>query len=156
MAGKSKRRAAISDIIDASAGSTQEDIKARLENRGIIASQSTLSRDLREMGAIKVPVKGGRSIYRLNNTEYSLYGISGIGQAMEEFSIVHEEVGNLMVIKTKPGNASDLCLVLDRQNWKEIAGTIAGDDTILIIARTSSDIMALKEKLKKMTGRDTL
>ena len=151
MIGKHKRLAAIRSIIDSDAGSTQEDIKARLENLGITASQSTMSRDLREMGVVKVPVEGGRSMYRLNNTVNIQY--SGIGQAMAEFSLVYEEIGNLMVIKTKPGNARDLCLVLDRQNWKEIVGTIAGDDTILVIAKTLSDMRVITERLEQSTGK---
>ena len=60
-----------------------------------------------------------------------------------------EAIGNFMIVKTKAGNARDLCLVLDRQNWKEIVGTIAGDDTILVIARTSSDIRVITEKIKQ-------
>ena len=108
-----------------------------------------MSRDLREMGAVKVHVEAGRSVYRLNGIDYSSYCVSDICQAMSEFSIGYEEIGNLMVIKTTPGNARDLCLVIDRKNWDEIVGTIAGDDTILIIARSLSDIRNIEDKLKQ-------
>ena len=149
MSDKLKRRAAIRTIITSNAGSTQEAIKARLEKLGIVASQSSLSRDLREMGIVKVPIDGGRSIYRLKNTVQTNYGYGDIGLAMKEFGFGYEAIGNFMIVKTKAGNARDLCLVLDRQNWKEIVGTIAGDDTILVIARTSSDIRVITEKIKQ-------
>ena len=148
MNSKRKRHAAIRSIIGSNSGSTHEEIKVHLESQGIVASQSTLSRDLREMGAVKVPVDGGRSEYRLGDSVQTGYQSGGMGQAMAEFSLGYNEIGNFMVIKTKPGNARDLCLTLDRQNWKEIVGTIAGDDTILVIARTSSDISAIAKKLK--------
>ena len=148
MADKRKRHEAIRAIIDSLDGSTQEEIKTRLKKQGIAASQSTLSRDLRELGAVKVPVNGEKSVYRLGDSERAAYVAGGIGQAAADFGIECEDIGNFLVIKTKPGNASDFCLVLDRQNWKEIAGTIAGDDTILVIAKTSSDIKTIMEKMR--------
>lgn len=142
-----KRHEAIRNLIDSNSGSTQEEIKELLEKQGIFASQSTLSRDLREIGAVKVPVNTGRSVYRSGESNHTTLITSGIELAAAEYGIECNEIGNFMVIKTKPGNARDFCLILDRQNWEEIVGTIAGDDTILIIARTSSDIKVVQEKL---------
>ena len=149
MHNKLKRRALIRNIIDANTGSTQEEIKTQLKKQGINISQPSLSRDLREMGVVKVPVDKGHSIYRLKNTVQTNYGNRDISLAMKEFCLGYEAIGNFMVIKTKAGNARDLCLVLDRQNWKEIVGTVAGDDTILVIARTLSDIRVISEKFKQ-------
>jgi transcriptional regulator of arginine metabolism len=70
-----------------------------------------------------------------------------IGRAIRSFSVEYEPVGNFLVIKTTPGNAPAFCVVLDRQRWPEIVGTIAGDDTILVIARTGADIVSVVEKL---------
>ena len=146
---KNKRLAAIHSIISSDAGSTQEEIKKHLKRQGIVASQSTLSRDLRDMGAVKFPIEGGKTVYRFSDSEHNGYPIGDIGRAIEEFCLGYEQIGNFLVIKTKPGNARDLCLMLDNTNWKELAGTIAGDDTILVVARASSDIKALMLKFKK-------
>ena len=149
MAGKKQRQAVIRDILTNTTGSTQEKIKENLEHRGIVASQATLSRDLREMGAVKIP-KGGKAAYKLGGE----YNLNEIGSVMKAFSLGYEPVGNFLVIRTAPGNAPGLCAVLDRQNWSEIVGTIAGDDTILVIARTARDIVVVKENLEKSLEKD--
>ena len=100
------------------------------------------------MGAVKVPVTGGGAVYRLNGSDVSGYIGGDISRVMDEFCTGYDQVGNFLVIKTTPGNARDFCLVLDRQNWNEIVGTLAGDDTILVIARTPADIHSICEKLK--------
>ncbi len=148
MTAKGRRHAAIRAILEEHSGSTQEEIKTLLESQGIIASQSTLSRDLREMGAIKIPMEGGGAVYKLGGIERGGFELGGIGRAMQAFSLDYEPVGNFLVIRTTPGNAQALCVVLDRQNWREIVGTIAGDDTILVIARTVSDIANVISRLK--------
>ena len=147
MSIKRNRHEALRTLLDSETGSTQEEIKASLKDQGIMTSQATLSRDLREIGAVKVPVDGGKSIYRLNDLQRSGYGAGSFEQAVKEFVADCMEIGNFMVIKTKPGNARDFCLVLDRQHWQEIVGTIAGDDTILVIARTAEDINTVLARL---------
>ena len=149
MGTKSKRYSALRSIIESGEGSTHEEIRNNLNNMGITVSQSTLSRDLREIGAVKVPGEGGLLVYRLNDSGPVGYQASGLAHAMNEFCLGYEEIGNFMIIKTRPGNAGDLCLVIDSMNWDEIAGTIAGDDTILIIARNSSEMKIIKIKLDR-------
>jgi len=150
MSGKRRRQAAIREILADSRGSTHERIKSSLERLGIAASQSTLSRDLREMGALKIPVESGGAVYKLG----SPYSLDEIGNAMRAFSTAYEPVGNVLVINTGPGNAPGLCAVLDRQGWREIVGTIAGDDTILIIARSAADVVSIEKNLEKSLGED--
>ncbi|MBN1294669.1 MAG: arginine repressor [Candidatus Latescibacteria bacterium] len=150
MSEKKRRQAAIQKILTDSIGSSQEKIKTDLEHMGIVASQSTLSRDLREMGAVKIPVEDGGTVYRLGGQ----YKLDEIGNAIKAFSIRNETVGNFLVIRTAPGNAPSLCAVLDRQNWQEIVGTIAGDDTILVIARSENDIKTVVKNLNRSIGKD--
>lgn len=147
MTEKDRRHEAIRTILEDHRGSTQEEIKALLENLGIGVSQSTLSRDLREMGAVKIPVERGGSRYVLGGGERGEHALGEIGRAIRSFSVEYEPVGNFLVIKTTPGNAPAFCVVLDRQRWPEIVGTIAGDDTILVIARNGTDIASVVEKL---------
>ncbi len=149
MTAKGRRHAAIRAILEEHTGSTQEEIKDLLERQGIIASQSTLSRDLREMGAIKIPVDGGGAVYKLGGIDRGSLDLGDIGRAMQAFSVDYEPVGNFLVIKTTSGNAQALCVVLDRQKWREVVGTIAGDDTILVISRTASDAAGVMNRLRK-------
>jgi len=148
MPGKRERQEAVRRIIESAGGSTQEDIRRILRSQGIRTSQSTLSRDLRELGAVKVPAAGGKSVYRIDHSSPAPYRRSDMEEAKEEFLVSFEDIGNFLVIKTRPGNARDFCLVLDRQGWKEIVGTLAGDDTILVVARSPQDISRVMEKLK--------
>ncbi|MHB9027134.1 MAG: arginine repressor [Candidatus Latescibacterota bacterium] len=156
MTVKGRRHAAIRAILEEHTGSTQEEIKILLENQGIIASQSTLSRDLREMGAIKIPMEGGGAVYKLGGIDRGSLELGDIGRAIQAFSLDYEPVGNFLVIRTTTGNAQALCVVLDRQKWHEVVGTIAGDDTILVIARTVSDVAGIMTRLKKSVEEGTL
>ena len=139
---KHSRQTAIRDILNKKSGTTHEEIKAFLNARGIKASQATLSRDLREMGVAKVPVNGGRTSYRLNEPD------GGFAYKLSNYDISCEIVGNIIVVKTTPGSAPGLCVIIDRQGWSEIAGTVAGDDTILVVVRMPSDAVSLVDKLK--------
>ncbi|MCE5251569.1 arginine repressor [bacterium] len=150
MTGKKRRQAAIREILTASYGSTQEKIKEALDQRGIQTSQSSLSRDLREMGAVKIPTVDGKLVYRLGAS----YELNDLGKAMKAFSTGYEPVGNFLVIRTATGNAPGLCVILDRQHWPEIVGTVAGDDTILVIAHTARDIESVIDKLEKSIGEE--
>ncbi|MFC1606829.1 arginine repressor [Candidatus Latescibacterota bacterium] len=149
MSGKRRRQAAIGELLIGSRGSTQEQIKDELERRGIHASQSTLSRDLREMGAVKVHVEEG-AVYMIGES----FNPDEVGSAMRAFVTGSEAVGNFLVIRTSPGNASGFSVVLDRLGWPEIVGTIAGDDTILVIGRTAEDINTIEQHLNESIGRD--
>jgi arginine repressor len=93
------------------------------------------------MGVVKVPENNGRAWYRLDGT------VPGFDKEAAGYSIRYEIVGNFLVIRTAPGGAPGLSAVLDRRGWDEIVGTIAGDDTILVIGRTTESIAAVAAKL---------
>jgi len=147
MSEKERRQAAIKEMLIEKAGSTQEDIRLWLISRGVQASQATLSRDLRELGAVKIPGENGNSVYRLEGPFGSI--ASGI---LGGFTFRVDPVNNLLVLHTSPGLASGFCAQIDRQGWPEIVGTIAGDDTILIITRSIDDRVAVERKLKRENG----
>ena len=96
------------------------------------------------MGVIKIPVNGGKAYYRLSESA----GRTAVN--ISNFPISLEAIGNLLVIKTSSGSAPGFCVVLDRQAWEEIAGTIAGDDTILVILRDPDDAALIVERLEKL------
>jgi len=148
MSDKAERHEILRRIIRGGEGATQKEIKRLLADRGIVVSQATLSRDLRELGVAKVPVEGGRFAYRLGEDNGAAFSADDIGWAAGEFVTGCDDIGNFLVVRTKPGNASDFCLVLDRRRWKEIVGTIAGDDTILVMTRTAADAAAVLERIE--------
>jgi transcriptional regulator of arginine metabolism len=103
------------------------------------------------MGAVKVPVDGGGALYKIGSS----YSLDEIGDTFRAFVTGYDAVGNFLVIRTAPGNAPGFCAVLDRQGWTEIVGTIAGDDTILVIAQTAHDIDVIVQNLEESLGKDT-
>ena len=142
-AGKNIRQNAIREILNRDSGSSQEEIREYLRDRGIEASQATLSRDLHEMGAVKIPVNGGGSLYRFAALPADKQ------QRISNYEACFESVGNLLIIRTTSGSAPGLCVLIDRMSLDEIAGTIAGDDTIFAVLRKQSDAPAVIKKLKK-------
>src|SRR5688572_6079331 len=119
--------------------STQEQLANELASLGINATQVTLSRDIRELGLVKTP-DGYRQVGGGNPGP-------GIDTIAAEFLREVAAAQNLVVLKTSPGHASPLAIALDQQDWPEIVGTIAGDDTVLIITRDTPTASRIQERL---------
>jgi transcriptional regulator of arginine metabolism len=143
---KTARLLAIEKIIGEEIISTQEELITKLREEGIDCTQATLSRNLRQLGVARVP--DGAGAYR-----YSMPGSAVASVAPFNLNIVPVirdivEAQGLMVIRTLPGNASNTAFFIDGAGRYEIAGTIAGDDTILVIPRdgiTNSQLHACLE-----------
>jgi transcriptional regulator of arginine metabolism len=131
---KTKRLLAIEKFIEGEKISSQEALLKKLKGKGIICTQATLSRNLRQLGVSRIPDGSG-------NYKYALAGKKGVlpetGSGMNIITVIREivEAKGLMVIRTIPGNANATAYFIDNAGRYEIAGTIAGDDTILIIPR---------------------
>ena len=124
---KTDRHDAIKNVISKRKISSQEELKQALAAEGIEISQATLSRDLQEIGVIKS--RGGSS---------SFYALPTLGFSMNngELCVSGLEIsGNMAVLKTPPGHASMFASIIDRKELPEVAGTIAGDDTIFLVLR---------------------
>lgn len=130
---KKERHKTIKEVIANQTIESQEMLLKTLITKGIDVTQATLSRDIKELQIIKTPTPEGNYIYRLTNNEaiptitpnnLTAYGFLGI-----EFS------GNLAVVKTRPGYAMGIAGEIDKKITNEIIGTVAGDDTILLIIR---------------------
>jgi transcriptional regulator of arginine metabolism len=119
---------------------TQEEIAQKLAKLGVPATQVTLSRDLRELGLAKTP----QGYQRLAAPAPSGPTLSTI---LSEYLLDIRDAQHLLVLKTPPGHASTLAAALDRANWPELAGTIAGDDTVLAIAPDLAQARKLKRRL---------
>ncbi len=129
-----RRRDIIRELIGARTISSQKELVEALSERGLAADQSTVSRDLREMGVVRLPGRDGRPVYAFA-AEGSHAGGGELRRVLRDFVIGVEASGNLVVLRTAPGNAQALAAVLDRAHLEEVAGTVAGDDTILVVVR---------------------
>jgi transcriptional regulator of arginine metabolism len=118
---------------------TQEDLARVLkESFGLDTTQVTLSRDVRELGLLKTP-EGYRQVSAAAGPD--------VAMVVAEFLQDVRAAQNLIVLRTSPGNANALAVALDKANWPEIVGTIAGDDTVLIVAPDSATADKLRKKL---------
>src|SRR5450759_1461999 len=129
-----KRLLAIEKIIAEENISTQDELLRRLKGKGISCTQATLSRNLRQMGVGRIPNGTGGYKYSLSE---NLRSSANSPVKLNIVLVIQEivEAKGLMVIKTIPGNASNTAFFIDGAGRYEIAGTIAGDDTILLIPR---------------------
>ncbi len=133
------RHGQILNLIRSQAVYTQDEIASELGKRGIAATQVTLSRDLRELGLVKTQ-EGYREMTRFDPD-------SDLAALFIEFVSDVRSAQNLLVLKTDPGHASPVAVALDSENWPEVIGTIAGDDTILVVTADPPAAELLRAKL---------
>lgn len=140
---KSYRQGQILNLIRRRRIQTQEQLARELAELGIQATQVTLSRDIRELGLVKTPA-GYRQVE-------AAAGVRGpeFATVAAEFLLDIRVAQNLVVLRTSPGNANSLAAALDRQEWPEVVGTIAGDDTVLVVAPDADTATAIREKLAR-------
>ena len=122
---KAYRQGQILNLIRTRTIHTQEELAQALRQLGIPATQVTLSRDMKELRLAKTP-DGYRQL------EHQPAGPT-LATLVAEFLLDVRQAQNLLVLKTSPGHANSLAVALDAENWPEIVGTVAGDDTILVI-----------------------
>jgi transcriptional regulator of arginine metabolism len=134
------RQARIVAILSSASISSQSELAARLADEGIDATQATLSRDLEELGAVKLRgADGGVGVYIVPEDGSPVRGVSGgtdrMSRLLGELLVSTDASGNLAVLRTPPGAAHYLASAIDRAALPEVVGTVAGDDTILVVAR---------------------
>ena len=149
---KARRQGLILELIDREPLHSQEELRRRLLQRGCEATQATISRDIADLGLVK---RAGDGAYQragadATNPETAL---SALERAAAEFVRNIERVQQLVVIRTGRGQAQALAEALDRARLPEAVGTIAGDDTILIIARGARRAAALAKRLEHFAAR---
>lgn len=144
---KLQRHAAILRIVRERRIQSQDDLREALATESISVTQATLSRDIRELGLAKLVDPQGGSYYA-NPHEGSLR--PDLGQILPTLMVSLESTGPLIVIKTATGGAPAVAAALDQAGWKEIIGTLAGDDTLLIIAKHQRGRQLIEARLAAM------
>jgi transcriptional regulator of arginine metabolism len=145
---KSWRQAQILEVLDDQAVASQEVLRQRLRDRGIDATQATISRDLKELGLVK---RAGDGAYVRPGAERGSPAVSDqLRRAVTTLVRGLERVDPLIVLRTDRGQAQGLAEWIDRAHLAEVAGTIAGDDTILLVCRGPGAADALERRLNAM------
>jgi transcriptional regulator of arginine metabolism len=143
---KRHRHNAILDLVRSGEIASQEDLMKGLKARNIDVSQSTLSRDIQELGLAKA---GG--IYAVVDAETAAPQSEGtLARIIREFMLDIDVAQNIVLVKTGPGHASTVSQALDEAGWPEWLGSIAGDNTVFAVARSTKDARKLEERLKKL------
>jgi transcriptional regulator of arginine metabolism len=147
---KSERHARILQIIQKHGVETQEELAERLNGMGINVTQATVSRDIKELRLIKTPSGDGRYIYALPHDK-SVIDIAKRAERIFRDSVISLDYSeNLILIKTLTGNAHAVAAIVDEMNWEGIIGTIAGDDTFMVIVRPKELVPSLLERFNKL------
>ena len=135
MASKAERQALILELIGGQDVASQEELRALLLRRGVSATQATLSRDLRELGVARVPGANGSRYARPEAVASD--AVPPLETLLPQLFSSIDGVGELVVLHTLPSGASPISEAIDGAAWSEILGTIAGENTILIICRSA-------------------
>ena len=137
------RRTQILELLRARTVATQAELCQKLVRRGIHVTQATLSRDMEELGVVKT-----REGYRLPDSPAAAAPLQPtLPVILKEFVRDVRHAGNLVVIKTHPGNAHSVGVALDAEQWADVIGTVAGDDTIFIATPGSHEAARIRKKI---------
>ena len=146
---KARRQALIREIVDTQSIQTQEELADALARHGMVVTQATVSRDIKEMHLLKVLSEEGG--YRYATMDKEEQGTSDRLIRMLADSVVGmDSANNLIVIRTLPGSAHVAGEAVDSLRWSEVLGTIAGDNTILVIARSNEDVEPVLRRFRAL------
>ena len=146
---KIQRHAKIVELINQYDIDTQEELARQLKEAGFRVTQATVSRDIRELRLTKIAVDGGKQKYVVMNTQSSELDEKYLRILRDGF-VSMDMAQNILVIRTVSGMAMAVAAAMDVLNWKEIAGCIAGDDTIMCAIRSVDDTLLVMDKIQKI------
>ena len=142
---KALRHHRILELIAGEPMVTQEDMVRRLTQQGLKVTQATLSRDIKELGL----VKSAEGYIAPGDVSELAPPVPPLSHLLREFVIDLRNAQNLLVVKTNPGNAQTVAAALDASDWPELVGTIAGDDTILLISSSAKSCRELVRRIRE-------
>jgi transcriptional regulator of arginine metabolism len=149
---KHQRLDAIRDLLSSSLVANQDELRRKLRRRGIRVTQATLSRDIRELRLSKGP--GGYALPNGHGNNGAAAaeddGPPSVEEMMESFGLRVRQAMNQVVVNTAMGGAQPVAAALDRAGWPEVLGTIAGDDTVLVICPDARRAGEVEEKIRTL------
>jgi transcriptional regulator of arginine metabolism len=148
---KRQRQQTLLELVRREPLPSQEEIRRRLGRLGHRATQSTISRDLEELGLVRVRNERGRLHYAAPDASAPQRGIP-VRALLQEFLVAVESSGNLVLLKTPPGAANTVARGLDASPPDGVIGTVAGDDTIIVVVRDGVRASAVARRMKSVAG----
>lgn len=149
-AHKLARQREIVQLIRVQVVRTQGELAGALKERGFPVSQPTLSKDITELGLIKVPLTDYGYRYQLPTESGIEHPVGRLRFAVREFLLSMAPAGQLVVLKTVAGHAAGVAWALDTAKWEYVLGTVAGEDTVLVVSRTPADAQQVVRSLKQV------
>ena len=146
---KTVRQVAILDIIEKQEIETQEELASALNARGIRVTQATVSRDIKELRLLKVLTPSGKYKYATGDQADNNLTDRFIRMLAESLLSV-SSANNLIVVKTLSGSANVAAEALDSMHWPEVVGTLAGDNTVLLIIRSNEETITVTSRIREM------
>lgn len=148
---KRKRHAVILELVESGPVGSQEELRVLLRERGWDVTQSTLSRDLRELRLARVPTPDGVR-YAAADGALSAAARPALDALLPQLLTRVDGVGEIIVLRTVPGGAQPIASALDGESWPDVLGTVGGDDTILVVCRSTNARERLERRLRKLSG----
>lgn len=145
MISKRVRQARIVELVRRERISSQQELSSMLERHGVRATQSTLSRDIRDLGVVKV-----RGRYQPAGDPESGPQPVSLRQSLRRLILDHAVSGNILMLRTAAGNGHSLGVVLDSARWSEVLGTVAGDDTVFALLRSPRVGRQVRRKIEDL------
>lgn len=142
---KAARHKAILELLDDGPVESQEALQQSLERKGIDVGQATLSRDIHELKLVK-----GTEGYRRAGQTASEGILPSVMQLAHQFVVEIRQAQNMLVVKTTVGSAQPVAAALDASHWPEVVGTIAGDDTVLVVASDKKKAQSLARRIREL------
>ncbi len=143
-----KRLEVLKEILKAGTGSTQEDLVDALKKHKFEVTQSTVSRDLRRLGAVKTTNASNETVYRLSDETF----VTGVAGGVAGLLVDIRHNGSMIVVRTTAGSASLVARHLDSTKPNGILGTLAGDDTVFVAPASAKDIRATIKEIENQLG----
>jgi transcriptional regulator of arginine metabolism len=141
------RQGQILKLLTGQAVASQDELRRQLGHLGVRVTQATLSRDLRELRLVKTSA-GYRPLATASTDEAS--PVATLARALKDFLLDIRPAQNMLILKTPPGGAQPLAAAVDSEHWKEVAGTLGGDDTVLIICSSRNACGTVHKRVEEM------
>ena len=150
---KTQRQHLVAKLLASHPVSSQEALVGLLADEGVGATQATVSRDLDDLGAIKVRAGGGETVYAIPELpKDQVAPVDHLRRVFADWVVEVASSANIVVLRTPPGTANVVGSALDRSGLPEVVGTVAGDDTLLVVVADGLDGVAVAQRFRDLAG----
>lgn len=156
MSNKQIRQSNIGEVLRDESIGTHEQLAKVLSGKGFTVSQSTLSKDLRELGVVRLPTAEGGFRYAISEAGVTLRDQNILERELRDYLVRVQRAQNMVVVHTVSGHAQSVCEAIDRICWPEVMGTIAGDNTIFLLSLDEPAAERIVDRFSRIRGTGAL